>query len=165
MFAVNHCLARQGLSLTPLQDFRRRAGDGCYPEGDFDNSGLQRNVEAEGCFFEQMQGSDHEEAVRQLNSRGLLGIFHGDHALGCIIHMPSPRHWFALVPPVQQQQVEVAALLCDSLRPEIYALSVDDMVDLFTAMALRHVQYADVELSSQVREELAAGWSAYKVTR
>ena len=112
-----------------------------------------------------MQGSDYEEAVRQLNSQGLLGIFHGSHALGCIIHMPNPRHWFALVPPVQQPQVEVAALLCDSLKPEIYALRVDDMVDLFITMGLRHAQYADLALSTQVREELAAGWSAYKVTR
>ena len=164
IFAVNHCLARHGLPLTPLQDFRLRAGDGCYPEGDFDDCGMQRNLEARGCFFEQMQGSDYEEAVRQLNSEGLLGIFHGSHALGCIIHMPNPRHWFALVPPVQQLQVEVAALLCDSLRPQIYSLSVDDMVDLFTTMGLRHAQYADLALPTQVREELAAGWSAYKVT-
>ena len=115
MFAVNHCLARRGVPFVVLQEFQERAGDGCYQEGDFDNSGLQRNVEARGCFFEQLQGAEHEEAVRQLNDQGLLSLFNGDHALGCVIHMPNPRHWIALVPPAQQTRVEVAALLCDSL--------------------------------------------------
>ena len=166
MFAVNHCLVRHGLPLTALREFRICAGDGCYPEGDFDNAGLQRNIEARGYFFEQMQGGDYEEAARQVNSQGLLGIFNGDHALGCIVHMPNPRHWIALVPPpVEQNSVEVAALLCDSLYQEIYAVNVEDTVDLFTTMGLRHVQYADLQVSSQMREELAAGWSAYKVTR
>ena len=115
LFAVNHCLARRGVPFIALQEFQERAGDGCYPEGDFDNSGLQRNVEARGCFFEQLQGADHEEAVRQLNDHGLLSVFNGEHALGCVVHMPNPRHWIAVVPPVQQTRVEVAALLCDSL--------------------------------------------------
>ena len=180
--------------LTNLHDFRVVAGDGCYPEGDFDNSGLQRNIEARGCFFEQLHGADYEEAMRQVNPQGLLGIFYGAHALGCIIHMPHPRHWIALVPPVEQKTIEptgggsrgsperhgaaiavarpvqqqtahVAALLCDSLQPQPYAVSVDDMVDLFTTMGLRHRQYAYMGLPSFVREQLAAGWSAYRVTR
>jgi len=50
-------------------------------------------------------------------------------------------------------------------RSQLYALSVDEMVDLFTTMGLRHLQHADVQLPLHVREELAAGWSAYKVTR
>ena len=165
MFAVYHCLTRRGLPLIVLDDFIRYAGHGCYAEGDFDNEGLQRNIEARGCFFEQLQGGDYEEAVRQLNPEGLLSIFYGGRALGCVIHMPNPRHWIAVVPPIQQTSVEVAALLCDSLHTEIFALSVNEMVDLFTSMGLQHTQYADLQLPATVREELAAGWSAYKVTR
>ena len=147
-----------------LLEFREDAGDGCYPEGDFDNEGLQRNLQARSCFIDYLQGAAHEEAVRRLNPPGHLSIFNGSHALGCIIHMPNPRHWIAVVPPVQQATEEVAALLCDSLEDSVYALSADEMVDLFTTMALRHLQYADMPLTPQVREELAAGWSADKVT-
>ena len=50
-------------------------------------------------------------------------------------------------------------------RSQLYALSVNEMVDLFTTMGLRHIQHADMHLPLHVREELAAGWSAYKVTR
>ena len=164
MFAVNHCLARRDLPMIGLLEFREHAGDGCYPEGDFDNEGLQRNLQARSCFIDYLQGAAHEEAVRRLNPPGHLSIFNGSHALGCIIHMPNPRHWIAVVPPVQQATEEVAALLCDSLEDSVYALSADEMVDLFTTMALRHLQYADMPLTPQVREELAAGWSAYKVT-
>ena len=165
LFAVNPCLCRGGLRLIDLAEFRRRAADGCYPEGDFDNSGLQRNLEARSCFFNQLQGRDHEEAVRQLDDQGLLGMFNGSHALGCIIHLPNPRHWIAVVPPLQRQTARVAALLCDSLHPRPFAVSVDDMVDLFTTMGLRHMQFAEMELPWRTREELAAGWSAYSVTR
>ena len=165
MFAVNHCLTRQGLPLINLHEFTEYAGDGSYAEGDFDDAGLQRNIESRGCFFEQLQGGDYEEAVRQLSPEGLLSMFYGEHALGCVIHMPSPRHWIAVVPPVQQTRVEVAALLCDSLHTQLYALSVEEMVDIFTTMGLKHTQYADLQLPAHMREELAAGWSAYRVTR
>ncbi len=50
-------------------------------------------------------------------------------------------------------------------RSQLYALSVDEMVDLFTTMGLRHIQHAEMQLPPHVREELAAGWSAYRVTR
>ena len=113
-----------------------------------------------------MQGPDYEEAVRQLNPNGMLAIFNGAHAVGCIIHMPRPRHWIALVsPPEGQRSVEVAALLCDSLKAQPYALSVDDTVDFLTTMGLRHAQYGDSQMSQHRRERLAAGWSAYRVTR
>ena len=164
MFAVNHCLARRDLPMIGLLEFREHAGDGCYPEGDFDNEGLQRNLQARSCFIDHLQGAAYEEAVRRLNPPGHLSIFNGSHVLGCIIHMPNPRHWIAVVSPVQQATEEVAALLCDSLEDIVYALSADEMVDLFTTMALRHLQYAAMPLTPQVREELAAGWSAYKVT-
>ena len=49
LFAINHCLARQGSPCVDLQTFRSIAGDGCYPEGDFDDAGLQRNVEGLTC--------------------------------------------------------------------------------------------------------------------
>ncbi len=116
-------------------------------------------------FLPAASGEDYEQAVRQLNDQGLLSMFYGSHALGCVIHMPNPRHWIAVVPPVQQRTARVAALLCDSLYPQPYAVSLDEMVDLFTTMGLRHMQYADMDLPLQAREELAAGWSAYRVTR
>ena len=164
LFAVNHCLTRSGLPITGLAEFRERAGDGCYAEGEFDNSGLQRNIQAKGCFFEQLQGEEYEQAVRQLDEHGHISIFNGRHALGCIIHMPNPRHWIALVPPVQQRTAQVAALLCDSLQRQPYASSVDEVVVLFATMALRHLQFADMDLPTEAREQLAAGWSVYRVT-
>ena len=51
MFAVNHCLASRGMPVVALPQFRFRAGGGCHPEGDFESTGLQRNIEAQGCFF------------------------------------------------------------------------------------------------------------------
>ena len=112
-----------------------------------------------------MMGRDYEEGVRQVSPEGLLSMFNGNHAMGCIIHIPNPRHWIAIVPPEQQMSVQAAALLCDSLQTHIYTLSVDEMFDLFTRMGVRHTQYADLQLPLHVREELAAEWSAYKVTR
>ena len=126
--------------------------------------GFSEILRPKDAFFEQLQGADYEQAARQINDDGLLGIFHGNHSLGCIIHMPNPRHWVAIVSPISQTSVEVAGLLCDSLQNQIYALTVDEMVSLFTNMGLRHAQYADMQIPLQVREELAAGWSAYRVT-
>ena len=154
------------MPVVALPQFRFRAGGGCHPEGDFESTGLQRNIEAQGCFFfEPMMGRDYEEGVRQVSPEGLLSMFNGHHALGCIIHIPNPRHWIAIVRPEQQMSVQAAALLCDSLQTHIYTLSVDEMFDLFTRMGVRHTQYADLQLPLHVREELAAEWSAYRVTR
>jgi hypothetical protein len=162
---VNHCLAQRGLPLIPLSVFRQCAGNGYYPEGDFDNTGLQRNLESQGCFFQAMQGGDYQEAVRQVTDDGLLSIFNGSHALGCVIHTPDPRHWIAVVPPATQTSVGAAALLCDSRAPQPYVVSVDDMVLLFTTMGSHHMRAASAQsLDALQREEYAAAWSAYAVT-
>jgi len=164
LFAVNHCLCRKGLGLIQHRRFAEVAGDGCYPEGDFDDAGLQRNLELRGCSLEILQGADHEDATRLVSASGTLALFNGDRALGCIIHMPAPRHWVALVPPVRQESVHVAALLCDSLYPHIFALSVDEVTELFALMAASHMAAAESQLPSLQQEELAAAWCAYRVT-
>ena len=99
LFAVNHCLASKRDMCLHIDQFKERAGTGAYPEGDFDDEGLQRNLKAVGCHFYCMRGGDYQYAVRDLFDNGSLAIFNGQHALGCVVHMPVPRHWIALVAP------------------------------------------------------------------
>ena len=150
-----------------VDTFRQRAGPGSYEEGDFDDEGLQRNLQALDCDFECLRGEEYQNAVRDLNENGKLAIFNGDHALGCVVHMPRPRHWVALVPPPESQRSSAfAAILCDSLFSHVFALSVDEMVDLFLAMGVRHMRMAESRgLSSYQRERFATDWCAYRVSQ
>ena len=163
LFAVNHCLGRHGRRQIPRPEFQAVAGDGFYAEGDFDESGLRRNVERQGCHFERLVGVDHQEAVQQSEDTGRLAIFRGPATLGCIVHMPAPRHWISLVPPEGQGSNEEAALLCDSLRPWVYALTADEVADLFLHMASRQMRAGELALPLWQQEQMAAGWSAYRL--
>ena len=167
LFAVNHCLASKRDMCLHIDQFKERAGTGAYPEGDFDDEGLQRNLSAVGCHFYCMRGGDYQYAVRDLFDNGSLAIFNGQHALGCVVHMPVPRHWIALVaPPEGQKSKEFAAILCDSLLPHVFALSVDEAVDLFLAMGHRHMQLGESELLTNAqRHRLATEWCAYQVSQ
>ena len=165
LFAVNHCLAKGDMPYITLAQFTRDACDGVYPEGDFDDSALRRNLDRRGCRFDRLEGAGHEEAVRQLNNEGLLAVFHGDRALGCIVHLPCPRHWVALVPPPRQESVHVAAVLCDSLHSQVFTLSVVEMHDLFGMMGSSHLTAGESQRPLLEQEQVAAGWSAYTVTR
>ena len=167
LFSVNHCFATKRSTCVHVDTFRQRAGPGSYEEGDFDDEGLQRNLQALDCDFECLRGEEYQNAVRDLNESGKLAIFNGDHALGCVVHMPRPRHWVALVPPPESQRSSAfAAILCDSLFSHVFALSVDEMVDLFLAMGVRHMRMAESRgLSSYQRERFATDWCAYRVSQ
>jgi len=131
-----------------LLDFIAAAGDGHYAEGDFDDAGLQRNVEAHNCEFRQLRGAEYEGAVREISDDGALAMFNGSQ-LGCVLHMPCPRHWVALVAPEHVTR-ESAALLCDSLYSHVFALTVDEVVDLFLAMGVRHMQAGEAPVPEHV---------------
>ena len=160
LFAVNHCLGRAGMRTLAVADFRHFAGDGLYPEGDFDDSGLRRNLARLGCSFDMVSGAEHQELVRYVDGAGTLSMFFGDHALGCVIHTPRPRHWVALVPAVRGAGVTEVAWLCDSLFARPFALSTSDVQSMFELMAVSHLAAGDAGASQLQREQHAAGWSA-----
>ena len=165
LFAVNHCLASGRGDCLALAEFKRVAGDGCYAEGDFDDCGLYRNLQRKGYRFERLQGEDHQEAVRQVDEQGGLSIFSGVHAFGCILHQPSPRHWVAIVRPEAETSEHFAAVLCDSLRTHVFALSVTEMVDLFTMMGVSHMAAGESNAPLLQQEQNAARWSVYSVSK
>ena len=100
-----------------------------------------------------------------MDDRGTLALFNGQQALGCVVHQPCPRHWLALVPPQDQEDGRVAALLCDSLETQAYALSAEEVEDLFVFMGSSHLSAGETQLTLQQQEEQAAGWCAYRLTR
>ena len=104
---------------------------------------------------------------KNITYNGALAIFNGQHALGCVVHLPQPRHWIAFVaPPAEQKSKEFAAILCDSLFPHVFALSVDEAVVLFLAMGARHMQIADSQLlTNSQQQRLATEWCAYQVSQ
>ena len=163
LFAVNHCLAIGRVPCIHLTEFEAIAGDGLYVEGDFDDVGLQRNLASRGCRFERLEGVEHQDMARQLNKNGLLALFQGQGCLGCIMHQPCPRHWIALVPPARHESERVAALLCDSLKPRVYALSVEDVASMLSRMGSMQMRAGESEASLWEQEQEAAGWCAYLV--
>ena len=167
LFAVNHCLASKRDVVLHIDKFRERAGNGAYSDGDFDDEGLQRNLNAVGCDFSSMRGAEYEHAVRDVFDDGSLAIFNGQQALGCVVHMPVPRHWIAFVaPPEDQKSKDFAAILCDSLFPHVFALSVDEVVDFFLEMGLRHNLLGESKLLTNAEKQiLATEWCAYQVSQ
>jgi len=91
-------------------------------------------------------------------------MFRSPTVCGCIIHMPSPRHWLAMVPPLAGEAHGVA-LLCDSLHPWPFRLSLDDVQELFALMGVRQAVIGGLALPLLEREQMAGGWSAYIVDR
>ena len=56
-----------------------------------------------------------------------------DNVLGCVVHVPG--HWVALTSPDGPQTEEAAAILCDSLHPQPFVLSADEVGEFFAVMA------------------------------
>ena len=164
LFAINHCLARQALPCVNLQTFRRIAGDGCYPQGDFDDAGLQRNVEAAGGLFESMQGADHEQMLREDDAGPGLQVFTQPRTAGFVIHTPDPRHCVAVVPPWDGLAADVAGALCDSLQRPVYGLRAWEMQELFALMGARQMIAGEDRRAAWVQLQDAARWSAYSVS-
>ena len=146
------------------EDFRRIAGKGVYEQGDFDNEGLQRNVEARGAFFEAVHGNQHSTLMRADESGSQISVMSRAHCAGFVIHTPCPRHWVALVPPWPELEGEFAAVLCDSLHTSVYGLTTNTCQDLFEMMGVRQLNANGRKgLSSWEQQEEAAEWSAYSV--
>ena len=135
------------------------------PEGDFDDGGLRLNLAARGCYFDLLQGADHQDAIVQVGDSSKLAVFNGDHAMGLILHQPNPRHWIAIVRPAQATHAGEAAWLCDSLVSCVFVLSVEELQDF-----IGHMAVAQSEAAQGAGEELdrmmeITAWSAYKVHR
>ena len=64
--------------------------------------------------------------------RARLGIWNPE-ILGCVVHVPG--HWVALTRPQGVQTPDNAALMCDSLRRQPFALSAVEVAQLFARMA------------------------------
>ena len=65
------------------KEFRSIAGTGVYHEGDFDNEGSQRSVEARGAFFERVQGNQHSTLMQADASGSQNSVMSRAHCAGC----------------------------------------------------------------------------------
>ena len=122
------------------------------PNGDWEYSALQRNVEAVGFGMAPVVTEMHEELTRWNEEANQLSMWTNE-CTGCILHVPG--HWIALAKPAASSEA-VAALLCDSLHPHPFALTAEELGSFFALIATRHQAS---ELSA------AAEWSAYIVQR
>ena len=128
LHSVNHALhTLNGFVPHTWQAFDGRArADERKPDGDWEYSALQRNVEAAGARMCPVQAEEHETLVQWVSETAAphFAIWRPGH-VGCVMH--TPGHWVALTPPDGPQTPECAALLCDSLRPRPYALSAEEL--------------------------------------
>ncbi len=75
---------------------------------------------------------DYADLARWSPEQATLTLWATD-ALGCVMHVPG--HWVALTRPDGPQTATCAALLCDSLHSQPYALGVEEVGDLFALIA------------------------------
>ena len=128
LHAVNHALhTLNGFTPHTWAAFDGRArNDERRPDGDWEYSALQRNVEAAGAWLHPVQVEEHETLTQWVAEAAAphLSLWMPGH-IGCVMH--TPGHWVALTPPDEPQTTECAALLSDSLRPRPYALSAEEL--------------------------------------
>ena len=156
LHAVNHCLAALGpqkLFTWAAFDARALPGERCPQTGDWEFAALQRNIEAADAGMTPIQGNEHEDLVSWLGDASRLSLWRPD-VLGCLVHVPG--HWVALTRPSGQHSEQNAALMCDSLKRQPFALSADDVGLLFAHIAIFH--------QTARSEQEAATWSLYLVT-
>ena len=155
LHAVNHCL--RGLGQHAVMSFDtfdgRAQADERSPSGDWEYAALQRNVEAAGGAVDPVEEADHEELTRWLVDVSRLSLWRPG-VLGCIIHVPG--HWVAMTVPDGPQTEDMAALICDSVYPHPFALSAEEVGDLFARIGARH---------QTVSLQEASRWSIYVVRR
>ena len=72
----------------PLAEFVAAAGDGLYPEGDFDDAGLRRNLARRGFSFDQVRGEEHQSLVRRVGDAGSLASSIAPTSLGAFCTCP-----------------------------------------------------------------------------
>ena len=125
-------------------------------QGNYEYSGMHRNLEHHGCSAE-LVGVDIVETLTYQCERGAWsGIFapgtlEGSAVLGYLLHVPG--HWVALVPGGIGGPDHMG-MLCDSLYDCIFHVTGEEIAELLEAMALH--QAADPA-------NLHGEWSAYRV--
>ena len=138
LHAVNHALhTLPGFATLSWASFDGRARDDeRRPHGDWEYSALQRNVEAARAWMHPLQVEAHENLAAWAADAAVphVSLWQPGH-LGCVMH--TPGHWVALTPPDEAQTEGLAALLCDSLFPQPYALSVEELGPEITAIYRR----------------------------
>ena len=132
LHALNHCLHPLGRVIS-WEDFDGRAEESertAY--GDWDAAVLHRNALVCGADMRPVFPQEYEALARWHGDMGRLGLW-GPETLGCVAHVPG--HWIALTRPLGTQDASNAACLCDSLHRRPFALSADDVRQLFGVMA------------------------------
>ena len=129
LHAVNHALHTLPGFATPLWQ--------PSTDGDWGHSALQRNVKAAGARMHPVQVEAHEDLAAWLGDapEPHMSLWRPGN-LGCVMH--TPGHWVALTPPDEVHTEARAAFLCDSLFPQPYALSVEELGLPATAMIYRN---------------------------
>ena len=100
-----------------------------------------------------IMGADHEQLTRWNTDAGRLALWCQEN-IGCVLHVTG--HWVALTRPEGVHTEQVAALLCDSLSPQPFALSAEHVGELFAVIAAFH-QGAALQRAGE--------WSVYVTTR
>ena len=116
------------------------------------DTALQRNLQAAGASMEPIMGGDHETYAAWNPDQSRLAVWRPD-VLGCVVHVPG--HWVALVRPEGAPSAQNAALLCDSLHRQPYALTAEEVGEFFAQVALWQQGAA---------EQQAGEWSVQMVT-
>ena len=100
-----------------------------------------------------MMDEEHQQRTRWQPDLGKLALWTPE-TMGCVIHVPF--HWVALAPPQSTHNEQAAALLCDSLWPQPYALSVDEVGELLALIGTHQATTNDYD---------AGAWSVHVVER
>ena len=148
---MNHALHPLGKRFT-LEEFDQNSrSDERAASGDWEFATLHRNVMAAGALLEPVTAQRCEELSRWNPEESRLTLW-STVTHGCVMHVPG--HWVSLTRCEGSQTAGAAALLCDSLHREPFALSAEEVGELFALVAC-HQQTAPVQL--------AGTWSLYVV--
>ena len=149
---MNHCLHAIHRVMS-WADFDRRArSDERRPSGDWEAAALCRNVEAVGAQMRVVFAHEYQDLARWHPGMSRLGVW-SPETLGCVVHLPG--HWVALTRPEGAQTAQTAALMCDSLHRQPFALSAEEVEQLFAGMK----QWQEANPLQQAGE-----WSVQRIT-
>ena len=132
LHAMNHCLHALGHVFTWDEFDARALPIERRSDGDWEAAALHRNAQAAGAVMQPVFPDDYDALARWHDRGARLGIW-SPEILGCVVHVPG--HWVALTRPQGAQTPDNAALLCDSLRRQPFALSAVEVAQLFARMA------------------------------
>ena len=152
LHAVNHSVHLLGHVFTWAEFDGRVAAGERRASGDWLDTALQRNLQAVGATMHPVMGEDHETYAAWDPDQSRLAVWRPD-VLGCVVHVPG--HWVALVRPEGAPSAQNAALLCDSLHRQPYALTAEEVGEFFAQVALWQQGAA---------EQQAGEWSVQVIT-